>query len=75
MPLLPMIRYISVIVVICTTVVLVVHYLLTKYLINPWWQLLIGGLANIVLLGGLLYFIERHGVMKDLRWLLWGRVA
>ncbi len=67
MPIRPVVGYLCAIVSICALPVLAVRYFLIENIEGNWSSVLLGGAANVALVGSILYLVERRGIMRDLR--------
>lgn len=74
-PIHPIVLYLSAMVLMCGIPALFVRYFLLEYMDMPWWQLVGGGLGNLVLVAGALFMVERNGMLKELRQMVRGREA
>jgi O-antigen/teichoic acid export membrane protein len=73
MPILPIARYLLLMVLIAGIPALAVRYLLIEHMGGPWWQLVGGGTVNLALVVGILFMVERNGMLKELQAMLRGR--
>lgn len=70
MPILPILRYLSLMILIGGIPTAAVHYLLIERLSDQWVQLVAGGVINFVVVAGLLFMLERNGMLMKLRTML-----
>lgn len=75
MPIFPIVRFLLRMVLIAGIPALAVRYLLIESMGNPWWQLVSGGLVNFALVFWILIMVERNGMLKEMRSMLWRRAA
>lgn len=74
-PIQPIVLYLSAMVLMCGIPALFVRYFLLEYMDMPWWQLVGGGLGNIVLVAGTLFMVERNGMLREFRQMVRGSEA
>jgi PST family polysaccharide transporter len=65
--LLPIAQYLVLIALVSGVPALGLRFLLVGHLGDPWWQLAWGGILNLFLVAGVLFFVERDGMLKELR--------
>ena len=64
--LLPVAGYLLRITLICAAVLFVVDGLILQNVQGAWMQLLTGGIVAIAVIGAILFFLERNGLLKDI---------
>jgi len=73
LPIVPIIRYIFIVFIICAVPIWGASYLLMQIVADPLWHFVMGGSTNIAIVIIALYFLERDGILKELRSMLVGQ--
>lgn len=72
-PVMPIIKYIFIVFFVCTVPIWGVSYLFMQIMTNPLKHFVMGGATNIAIVITVLYFLERDGLLKELRRMLGGQ--
>lgn len=73
-PLRPIVIYLMMICSLSFVTVFVVRYILNVVIINTWAQFVIGGILNILVLGVILFFLEKNGLLREIKLMIKRRV-
>jgi len=69
-PIVSIIRYISIVFTICAVPIWAASYFLTQIVATPLRHFVMGGATNIAIVITVLYILERDGILKELGWML-----
>ena len=62
----PIITYIFTITILVAVIATAVKFFSNIYLEGAWWQMMVGGVFNVLIVGAAVFLVERNGVVKDL---------
>lgn len=71
--LVPITGFIAKILIIAAGIVTAVHYFIQSLTMSAWWQLMVGGAMNLILVGAAIFWLERTGLLRDIVTLLKSR--
>ena len=65
-PIMPIINYLVLITSVTGIVVMFIQWTITKYFVYPWAKIAVGGPINLIVIGLIIYVMERDRMLKDL---------
>jgi len=71
----PIITYIFTITILVAVIATAVKFFSNIYLEGAWWQMMVGGVFNVLIVGAAVFLVERNGVVKDLIGLIRARAV